>query len=44
MDKVFPTIIIILMICAAIVYAYYKNWKMCGFWFSAAAVNFFVTY
>lgn len=42
--KIFPTIIIVLSIGAGIVYAVKGDVKNSGYWFSAAALNSFVTY
>jgi len=43
-EKLFPTILIILSICAGIVYAVKGDVRHAGYWFSAALLNAFVTY
>jgi hypothetical protein len=42
-DKLFPTILIILDIGAAAVYAFHKDWARAGYWIAAAAITFFAT-
>jgi len=44
MEKVFPTIMIALSICAAMVYIPSGDWRHAGYWFAAAALNFCVTW
>jgi hypothetical protein len=43
-EKVFPTILIVLSIGAGIVYLTKGDVRHAGYWFSAAALNAFVTY
>ena len=40
--KLFPTILIVLDVCAA--FGYYGDWRKVGYWLSAAAITTFVTY
>jgi uncharacterized membrane protein len=42
--KVFPTILIILDVCAAITYIPSGNWRMAVYWIAAAVLTFAVTY
>lgn len=42
--KIFPTILIVLSLCAAGGYVFDGDWRKVGYWLSAAALNFFVTY
>ena len=42
--KIFPTILILLDIAAAIVYARHKDWWMVGYWVSAAVLTACVTF
>jgi hypothetical protein len=44
--KLFPTIMIVLSIAAAIVYAMkgWSEWRMVVYWTSAAALNYSVTW
>lgn len=42
--KIFPTILIILDICAAIAYIPGGNWKMAVYWIAAATLTAMVTY
>lgn len=42
--KIFPCIMIILDIAAAIVYARHKDWWMVGYWVSAAVLTICVTF
>lgn len=44
MEKLFPTVIIILMVCAAVVYLCLGNLKKSIFWFSLATANSCVVY
>lgn len=44
MEKVFPTILIILDVLAAGMYVSSGDWRKIGYWASAAAITFFVTY
>lgn len=43
MTKVFPITLIILDLCAAIVYAYNFNWRLMIYWISAAILTTCVT-
>jgi hypothetical protein len=43
MTKIFPTILIVLDVFAALAYVPSGNWRMIGYWASAAAITFFVT-
>ncbi len=42
MTKVFPSIIVGLMVCASVVYAVNKEWKLAVYFFSAATLNLMV--
>lgn len=42
--KLFPTILILLDICAAIVYGYDGDWRKVIYWSAAAALTAVVTY
>jgi len=42
--KIFPTILLILDICAAIVYWYDGDFRKTVYWFAAAALTTVVTY
>ena len=44
--KAFPTLLIVLDVLAAAGYAYHDltDWRRIGYWLSAAAITFFVTY
>jgi hypothetical protein len=42
--KLFPTILIILSLCAAVGYIPSGDWRHIGYWIAAAALNLFVTY
>lgn len=42
--KLFPTIIIILAVCAACVYAYHGNWRKAIYWAAAATLTGAVTW
>lgn len=42
--KLFPCILIALDVCAAIVYAYYGNWKQFVYWMAAATLTATVTF
>lgn len=42
--KSFPTLLIILDICAAIVYAGGKDWGRCIYWFCAGVLSYSVVY
>jgi hypothetical protein len=44
MNKIFPTILIVLDVCAALAYVPAGDWRKIGYWISAAAITFFVTY
>lgn len=44
MTKLFPTILIILSVCAGIVYAWKGDARHAIYWFAAAALNSSVTY
>ena len=41
--KLFPTILIALDVCAALVYAYFGEWPRVGYWLSAASISVFAT-
>jgi len=43
-DKVFPLLLIVLQICAGIMYVPSGNWRMCVYWFAAAVLNIAVTF
>jgi hypothetical protein len=42
--KLFPTILIILDLCAAAFYAVNGDTRHCGYWISAASITFFATF
>jgi len=42
--KIFPTILIVLDVCAGVVYACEYNWRKVIYWFAAAALTAVVTY
>jgi len=42
--RVFPTILIVLDICASGAYLVNGNWRMVIYWLAAAALTFVVTY
>lgn len=42
-QTLFPVILIVLDICAGIVYGYAGDWRHCIYWFSAAALTICVT-
>jgi len=43
-EKIFPTLLIILDLCAAIVYLINTKWGHVGYWLAAAVLTFCVTY
>lgn len=42
--QIFPSILILLDICASVVYGLNGNTRMVGYWLSAAAITAFVTF
>lgn len=44
LPKFFPTVLIILDLCAAGVYCFGGDWGRTGYWVSAAAITFCATY
>ena len=42
--KTFPTLLIMLDICAAIVYATHGDWRKVAYWLAAAILTVTVTY
>ena len=44
MEKFFPTILIVLDVAAAIVYATKGDWRKIVYWLAAAALTFVVTF
>jgi hypothetical protein len=44
MEKILPTILIIIDIMAAIPYGMMGNWRKLVYWLAAAAITFVVTY
>lgn len=42
--RLFPTILIVLDVLAALVFATEGDVRKCGYWISAAAITCFVTY
>jgi len=42
--KVFPTVLIVLNVAAAIVYATKENWRMTVYWLAAAVLTAAVTF
>ena len=43
-EKLFPTLLIVLDICAAIAYIPTGDWRRVVYWFAAAVLTFCVTY
>lgn len=43
-SKIFPTILIILSVCAGIIYAAHGDIRHAIYWFAAASLNAAVTY
>jgi hypothetical protein len=43
-SKIFPTVLIILDVCAAIPYMFQKDLRMTVYWLSAALLTFSVTW
>lgn len=43
-EKIFPLILIILDVAAAVVYACKTDWKMAVYWIAAAVLNICVTF
>ena len=43
-ELIFPTIIIMLDVCAALPYAWHANWNMAFYWLSIAILSACVTY
>ena len=43
-QQIFPTVLMILDICAAGVYAHHGDWRRVGYWLAACSLTFFVTY
>lgn len=43
-EKIFPTIMIILTLCAAAVYWQDRDWRKTVYWIAAAALTYVVTY
>lgn len=41
--QVFPFLMLALSVASAVVYAFDGDWRRAGYWFSAAAITFFVT-
>lgn len=39
---IFPLALIVLDLCAALVYAWYKDYCSCGYWTCAAGISTFV--
>lgn len=44
MTKLFPSVLIILDLCAALVYAWHGDWKHFTYWLSAASLTACVTF
>jgi len=44
MTKLFPTILIVLDLCASAVYALHQDWRHAVYWLSAAILTTTVTY
>jgi len=44
MTKVFPTILIILNVCAALAYIPAMDWRKVVYWIAAAVLTYVVTY
>lgn len=40
---IFPVILIVLDVCASIVYGYFGDWKQMVYWFAAATLTVCVT-
>ena len=43
-EKLFPTILMVLDLCAAAGYLSCGDWRRVGYWLAACALTFFVTY
>ena len=43
-DKLFPTILVGLSLCAAVRYGYEYNWRMVIYWMASAAIISSVTF
>lgn len=43
-EYIFPTVLIALDVCAALVYAARENWRMSIYWVAAATLTACVTY
>jgi uncharacterized membrane protein YjjP (DUF1212 family) len=43
-EKIFPTVLMIVNIAAAVVYLVNGDWKRALYWFSACVLTFTVTY
>lgn len=43
-EQILPTVILAISACAGAVYLGAGDWRRGGYWFSAAAITFFVTF
>ena len=44
MERIFPTILIILDVAAALMYVPAGDWRHAGYWISAAFITYFATF
>jgi hypothetical protein len=42
--QMFPTVLILLDVCAAVMYVPKGDWRHIGYWLSAALLTYFVTF
>lgn len=42
--KLFPTCLIIINLCSAVVWACHGDWRKAVYWLAAAVLNFVITY
>lgn len=43
-EIVFPTVLVVLDVCAALVYAFHCDWRHTVFWLAAAILTSYVTF
>lgn len=43
-EYIFPTVLIVLDVCASLPYAWHGNWRMMIYWLAAATLTACVTY
>lgn len=44
MEKILPTVLIVIDILASIPYGLQGDWRKCGYWVSAGLLTYFVTW